>query len=415
MSSTDTQPGTITADRNGHIAGLLPHHLAELRASGLSDDTIRAAKIRSETNHIKLASMLNRRKWDRKQGPGLVFPFIDESGATVLYRVKPDRPPQKNGKPCKYLSPVGGGVRIYVPPGVYEAFYDPKLVLGITEGEKKLACVTQYGIACLGLTGVDCWHTRKSSALHPDLDRIQWHGRCVLIIFDSDAIDNSNVLENERLLAATLEQHGATVRIVRIPPKPDGKKQGVDDFIVAHGIHAFHVLVNKAEPPDPPEPGELMDFAKNMNPAAEAERILSASQRDGICRLRYWLGSFWFWSNGQYTEKTNDEIRAEVVNYLNRHWIFVKTSHVTDVLEHLRAKAILRSTIQPPQWIGKSPDGFNPNECLATKNKILHLPSLVDCIDPYVVNATPAFFTSSAMQVEVDLQCAQAGCLAGFP
>ena len=49
---------------------LLPHHLADLQRSGLSDDTIRVAGIYSETEHRKLAALLNRKTWPRDWGPG---------------------------------------------------------------------------------------------------------------------------------------------------------------------------------------------------------------------------------------------------------------------------------------------------------------------------------------------------------
>jgi len=39
---------------------LLPHHAEDLRRSGLSDETVRAAGIFSETDHRKLAALLNR-------------------------------------------------------------------------------------------------------------------------------------------------------------------------------------------------------------------------------------------------------------------------------------------------------------------------------------------------------------------
>ena len=75
--------------------GILPHHLADLRRSGLSDATIVAAGIHSETDHRKLAGILNRKTWPRTWGCGLVFPFYDESGTVVLNRIKPDNPPTR--------------------------------------------------------------------------------------------------------------------------------------------------------------------------------------------------------------------------------------------------------------------------------------------------------------------------------
>ena len=89
------------------LPGLLPHHVTDLRKSGLSDETIAAAGIYSETDHLKLATLLNWKKYDRQHGAALVFPFRDELGIVVLNRVKPDNAANRNGTKCKYLSPSG--------------------------------------------------------------------------------------------------------------------------------------------------------------------------------------------------------------------------------------------------------------------------------------------------------------------
>ena len=84
----------------------------------------------------------------------------------------------------------------------------------------------QAGFATIGLTGVDCWHRKKSSSLLPDLERIELKGRKVFIAFDSDAATNSNVRENESLLAdadkARRRGQGPT-----LPPRPRRRKSGV--------------------------------------------------------------------------------------------------------------------------------------------------------------------------------------------
>ena len=116
---------------------LLPNHLTDLRKSGLNDETIGAADIYSESDHQKLAALLNRRSWPRNYGSGLVFPFHDEAGAVVLTRIKPDHPPRKGGKWAKYLQPSGVPVRVYVPTEINGALQDIERVLLIPVPDDK--------------------------------------------------------------------------------------------------------------------------------------------------------------------------------------------------------------------------------------------------------------------------------------
>ncbi len=55
MSTTMNPSGIVVSP----IPGLLPHHYAHLQESGLSDETIRAAGLRSETAFAKLRSILD--------------------------------------------------------------------------------------------------------------------------------------------------------------------------------------------------------------------------------------------------------------------------------------------------------------------------------------------------------------------
>ena len=66
---------------NGHTTTLFPAHLADLRRSGLTDETIAAAGIRSEHNRRKLASLLNRKDWSQRLGSAMVIPYFDADGA----------------------------------------------------------------------------------------------------------------------------------------------------------------------------------------------------------------------------------------------------------------------------------------------------------------------------------------------
>src|SRR6516165_10564359 len=87
-----TPSGSNGVPNNGKPLCLFPFHLAELRASGLSDDTIAKAGIYSEHDRRRLAALLNRKRWPAKLGSAIVYPYRDEAGAVVLHRVKPERP-----------------------------------------------------------------------------------------------------------------------------------------------------------------------------------------------------------------------------------------------------------------------------------------------------------------------------------
>ena len=403
------QPPTPTAGGDGPNQTtavelpLLPAHLAELRASGLSDEIIRAAGIYSETDRSKLAEITNRSSWSAKLGSAIVFPYRDKAGDVVLRRLKPDFPPMVKGKPAKYLSPSGAAVRVYLPPGAYERIEAGSVEIIITEGEKKALAGTQAGFCVLGLSGVDCWHPKKSTALLPDLELIEWRGRTAYIAFDSDAADNARVRENESLLAAALVKRGAAVKVVRLPAGKNGEKVGLDDLLLATGAAELRKLMDRAEPPAAPEPEALRQPAGDADPADVAAKVLTACERDGLPQLRFWCGSWWWWQGGRYIEKADAEVRAEVLGQFTRDWFCVKSRHISDAIEHVKAGTLLRGEIEPPAWLGQPPYGWGANECLATKGGIVHLPSLVSGSESSILPATPAFFTLNATEFDIDL------------
>jgi hypothetical protein len=250
------------------IAGLAPEHLADLRKSDLSDEQIAAAGLYTEDDPAAVRVTLGWQRSAACLGPSLVIPFPHADGSPSDYsRVKPLHPREfkKPGKPpklIKYESPIGRPNRAYFPPGVWELLNDPSVPLLLTEGEKKALKAMQEGFACIGLVGVWGWQVARSEAekkanaprtLIPDLDSIVWEGRVVYPIFDSDALTNPLVRSAEWHLAKVLENRGATVLIVRLPPGPGGAKVGLDDFLVAHGPEALQQHLDEAQPPERPK------------------------------------------------------------------------------------------------------------------------------------------------------------------
>ena len=116
---------------------LTPEQVADLRGSGLTDETIAAAGLYCEHNGDRVRELLGGYMsvaTAYKLGPCLVFPFHDAEGKPLTWlrrdgdgnktphpfvRLKPAKP-RKNpdGKSIKYESPLKSGNHVYLPPGV---------------------------------------------------------------------------------------------------------------------------------------------------------------------------------------------------------------------------------------------------------------------------------------------------------
>src|SRR5262245_12149143 len=156
-NSTVTRPPPA----NDRPRVLTPSHLADLRASGLSDATIAACKFHSLTDPALVKELLNWRRYDGELGDCLAFPYFDADGKFTSYvRMKPGCPLVNRGKRRKYESPKGEPNRVYIPPGTCPALASLTDLL-ITEGEKKAAKASQEGFACIGLVGVWGWCKKR--------------------------------------------------------------------------------------------------------------------------------------------------------------------------------------------------------------------------------------------------------------
>jgi hypothetical protein len=214
-------------------------HITELQASGLSDETINAHKIRSydqpEAERI-LGFKVKSGGW------GIEYPGTNGNGPGFI-RIKPDVPfVDESGRPAKYLTAKGAGNRLFIP-----AIYSEKDLkfakspIIITEGEKKSLKGAQelHGFVVLGLAGVWCFR-QKERGLIDDFKRITWRGRDLYITYDSDVAAKREVQDAEQALAIELDKLGvASVQICRLPPSPKGEKVGLDDYLVNHSPETF--------------------------------------------------------------------------------------------------------------------------------------------------------------------------------
>jgi putative DNA primase/helicase len=419
---------------------LLPQHLADLRKSGLSDAAIAAAGFHSLQAPASVQAALRWKSYRGDLGDCLAIPFVDAAGNPTGYcRLKPDRPRkcQEDGKPIKYESPKGAPNLPYLPPQTLAALQDPAVPLLITEGEKKAAKAGQEGFPCIGLVGVCGWQKKRARdkegkatgdrELIPGLTAVAWRGRAVYVVFDSDAAVNPNVRAAEWHLAECLAKHGATVKIVRLPPGEPGAdgtpvKIGLDDFLVAHGLDALRKLLAEALDPAPP-PVDL----KPREAADDPHRLARLYVKDRCghphgLTLRNWREEWHRWQGDAYRTVADKELRAELTGFVKAEMDRVNILAqklaaangekppdvrkvtgrlVADVAHALTGLTILSGQTEAPAWLGKDRP-FPASEVLACKNGLIHLPSLV-AGKYHFWDPTPGFFSPNVLDFDFDL------------
>jgi putative DNA primase/helicase len=396
------------ADILDALERLLPNHLADLRQSGLSNETIARGGYYSESDPKRLKLILNG-SIPKRMGSALVIPFRDFDGNLNGYRrIKADNPrSNRDGKPIKYESPRGVGNKVYLPGGTVEHLADPGIDLFITEGEKKACKADQEGFPCLGLVGVFGWKDgRQSDRLLRDLEAIEWKGRRAFIVFDSDAATNENVRDAESRLAAQLQNHGAIVKVVRLPSGASGEKVGLDDLLVTEGKDALYKALNAAVDPEPVDAGVLKASANLIDAMPEARRFINiyALHTEGKSsrrKLQFWRGEFWAWDDLKYRPLSKDGMRSRIWEHLDNSFSRLTRFAVSNVIEAVKAQTQLPDSTEMPCWLEGHPP-FSLSEILATRSGLVHLPSLVENCD-YLHPLTPQFFSPNVLDYAFDI------------
>ena len=197
-------------------------HLADLRKSGLTDETIQAHSVRSVPPWM-ITGLLG---FDPSYvQSALLFPFLAAGGGFINHiRVKvfgtqaacKDRP--------KYLQPKGAPPRIYFTVPALQKLENQE-PLWCVEGEKKALAVAQLGLPAIGFSGIHGWHSQRHRDLLPDFDFIQLQDRIVELVPDGDWKTNPHVERGANGLAFALRARGARVRLVDLSSelKTNGK------------------------------------------------------------------------------------------------------------------------------------------------------------------------------------------------
>ena len=192
---------------------------------------------------------------------GIVIPYFHPGSSHVReYRLRRDQPDLEYDSAGnlklrqKYLSPPGRSNLLYVVPGIPRfLLHDSELPIVMTEGEFKTLALwrlANHGSpSCprflpLGLSGVYNWRGTIGKTVGPngdrmdvkgaipDLDRITWRARRVIIAYDADAVTKEVVRIARSELAAHLRGRGALVGFLEWDL---GKGKGIDDHLAIAG------------------------------------------------------------------------------------------------------------------------------------------------------------------------------------
>ena len=128
-------------------------------------------------------------------------------------------PPQRGvkGHAFKYAQPRGSRPRVYFVRRCLRKVVEGDDRLLLVEGEKKALALAELGYACIGLAGVEGWHTKGDRRLLPDFDAIPLHHRVVEVVPDGDYRSNPHVARAVQRLGTALADRGARARVVLLP------------------------------------------------------------------------------------------------------------------------------------------------------------------------------------------------------
>lgn len=222
---------------------LHPDHLTDLRKSGLSDETILEAGIKSATPG-DIDKIFGYPTY-AKSAYEIPYPETDYSRYRMFYDDANKINSLGEERP-KYRAKKDSGNCLYIPVKARPILNDLSIPLYITEGEKKALKACQEGLCCIAISGLWNWKVKDRDELISDFDLITLDGRTVYIVPDSRFREpdrhgkQKNLWQAVYELAYRLIDKGAKVFWVELP-KGDVEVK-LDDYLCNHSACDFKKL-----------------------------------------------------------------------------------------------------------------------------------------------------------------------------
>lgn len=328
--------------------------------------------------------------WARRNCAGILIPFPTLDGSmSVAFRIRRDCPDTRvnlKGETVlerKYAQPYGQRNHVYFSPGTTIAdIENAALPIIITEGEYKTLALyrlsfhetKQQRFLPIGLGGVDAWmgrdgkqsmpdgSTTETSGIIPDMRRIVWADRKVLIAYDADLHRKAAVKASRKRLATELRTAGAIVSYLEWDERV-GK--GVDDWLAAAGPESALNAIEGIDWDCTTGWRALLDRPENGAPKANASNVLIAFEHApewaGVLSLNEFTGEITMQRPAPFAEtgfrrwRDSDDVNTAV--WLQRHGLNVSPAIVAQaVLAHSEKNTFhpVRDYLRNLQWDGDS-------------------------------------------------------------
>lgn len=232
------------------VPSLLAEHFEQLHhESGISIEVIKERGYESVLGKKRLEE-LGFSKAQRRT-PGILIPVWGVTGQVIGHIYRPDHPRESGDKNIKYENPRGSAIRLDVPPRCYPQLGNAKVDGFFVEGIKKADAVASRNTCAVGLNGVWGFKGKNpfgGTTILADFDYLALKDRQCYVVYDSDYATNPHVHQAQGRLTEHLARKGARVKVVYLPPKPGGGKQGADDFLASG--HTIYELISLASEPE---------------------------------------------------------------------------------------------------------------------------------------------------------------------
>jgi P4 family phage/plasmid primase-like protien len=315
-SNYDFEAAAKIEARKGYFTDLELDHALALIERGISEEQAAARGYHStrEKRHLESFGFnKSQAATAASHRPILVIPLHGPSGEIENYQIKPNRPRviEHNGKKrvLKYELPANTTLCVVCPPTERqrESLKATEVPLFITESALKADAGLSIGLLTVGILGVDGWRAKNiydGVTTHPAWEEINLK-RNVYFVHDSDSLENKRVRRAIKRHRNWLAYKGATVKYIWLPPKADGSKCGLDDFIgecKGRGLTDYEIkaeLLKYAadEIPNDDNP-DSAESTFNVTDMGNAERFIHQHSR----KVRYCekLGGWFVWDGRRF-------------------------------------------------------------------------------------------------------------------
>lgn len=347
---------------------MLEHHKKYLAERGIDSPDISNHNItyyNTKKNDLKFSYNLT----------GLSFPYFNFNKEIINYRLRPfdddfAKNPQakeyyleKDGKLPKFLSQKDSVNYAYFSPLLdwHKISNKTKEDIIITEGETRAILLAKHNINCIALCGVwNFTNTTKSGTkiFLPALEEIDWEGRNVGLCFDSDIVHKKSVKLALQQLLCHLYERGANCYVILLPTEATGDKNGLDDFVVRHGIDAFKQLDKQFKIFQQNTKGFVTNKDKDLQveisePIVSIKGLMAWTALKERWRYRKDFG-WYYWNNLNWEAATEHNLLSEIQSFREAN-AWLKCNEDEQILKEIQKKeSNFNKSYQwnNPEWLG---------------------------------------------------------------